>query len=134
MILHVVREFARKAGIVSLRRMIPSNLRMAFAGSVASLKIRKKNAISAAGYLDLLGDESEQLSNEPDLTPNVVSLHPPNLPLPHHVYRFIALNGSSGLLKFPEALLGVDPTFDRAMVLLEDVIQVLDRSMTTAAS
>jgi hypothetical protein len=31
MILHVVREFARKAGIVSLRRMIPSNLRMAFA-------------------------------------------------------------------------------------------------------
>ena len=93
-------------------------------GSVASLKIRKKNAISAAGYLDLLGDESEQLSNKPDLTPNVVSLHPPNLPLPHHVYRFIALNGSSGRLKFPEALLGVDPTFDRAMVLLEDVIQV----------
>src|SRR6476646_4708583 len=103
-------------------------------GSVASLKIRKNIAISAAGYLDLLGDESEQFSNEPDLTPNVVSLHPPNLPLPHHVYRFIALNGSSGRLKFPEALLGVDPTVDRAVVLLEDVIQVLDRSMTTAVS
>jgi hypothetical protein len=82
----------------------------------------------------LLGGESEQLSDEPDLTPNVVSLHPPNLPLPYHVYRFIALNGSSGRVKFPEALLGVDPAFDRAMVLLEDVIQVLDGSMTTPAS
>jgi hypothetical protein len=82
----------------------------------------------------LLGGESEQLSDEPDLTRNVVSLHPPNLPLPHHVYRFIALDGSSGRVKFPEALLGVDPAFDRAMVLLEDVIQVLDGSMTTPAS
>lgn len=72
----------------------------------------------------LLGEESEQLSDEPDLTPNVVSLHPPDLPLAHHVYRFVALNGSSGRVKFPKAWLGVDPAFDRAMVLLEDVIQV----------
>jgi hypothetical protein len=44
------------------------------------------------------------------------------------------LNGSSGRVKFPEALLGIDPAFDRAMVLLKDVIQVLDGSMTTPSS
>ena len=35
-------------------------------------------------------------------------------------------------MEFPEALLGVDPAFDRTMILLEDVVQVLDRTMATA--
>jgi hypothetical protein len=74
------------------------------------------------GYFDFLSDESEQLCDEPDLTTKVVSLHPPNPPLAHHVYGFIALNGSSGGVKCPEPLLGVNRPFDRPMVLLNGLI------------
>ena len=103
-------------------------------GSVASFENPQKCGQRGGGYFDLLGDESEQLCDEPDLTPNVVSLQPPNLPLPHHVYRLIALNRSPGGVEFAEALLGVDAAFDCAMILFEDVIQVLNRSMATPAS
>jgi hypothetical protein len=34
-------------------------------------------------------------------------------------------------MEFPEALLGVDPAFDRTMILLDDVVQVLDRVIAT---
>jgi hypothetical protein len=71
---------------------------------------------------------------EPDLTPNILAAQPPNLPLPHPVHRLIAPNGSPGGVKLPETLLGVDPAFDRAMVLLNDVVQVLDRAMPTSAA
>jgi hypothetical protein len=37
-------------------------------------------------------------------------------------------------MEFAETLLGVDAAFDRAMVLLENVVQVLDRSMPTSAA
>ena len=86
------------------------------------------------GRFCLLDGQPEQFTDEPNLASNILAAHPPNLPLPHDVYRFIALNGSSGRVKFPEALLGVDSAFDCAMILFEDVIQVLDRSMATAAS
>jgi hypothetical protein len=80
---------------------------------------------------DFLLCKPEQFFDEPDLTPNIIAAQPPNLPLPHHVHRLIALNGSPGRMKFPETLLGVDPAFDRAMVLLKDVVQVLDWAMPT---
>jgi hypothetical protein len=59
--------------------------------------------------LRFLGEQSEQLSNEPDLTPNIISAHSPNLPFPNDVHRIVALNRSTGRVKFPETLLGVDP-------------------------
>src|SRR5450755_552066 len=34
--------------------------------------------------------------------------------------------------EIPETLLGVDPAFDRAMILLDDLVEVLDGSMTTS--
>jgi hypothetical protein len=81
-----------------------------------------------------LSGQPEQLPNELDLTPNVIAPYPPNLPLPDHVHGFIALNRSPGRLEFSEALLGVDPTFNRAMVLLDDVVQILDGLMTAPAA
>jgi CRISPR-associated exonuclease Cas4 len=50
------------------------------------------------------------------------------------VHRLIALNRSPGRVKFPEALLGVDLAFDRPIVLLDDVVQVLDGSMAALAA
>jgi hypothetical protein len=68
------------------------------------------------------------------MTPNIISLYPPKLPLSDHVHRLIALKRSPGGVEFPEALLGIDSAFDRAMVLFDDVVQVLDGSMPTAAT
>jgi hypothetical protein len=58
------------------------------------------------------------------LTPNIGPAHPSNLSLPHHVDHFITLNRSSRGLEFSESLLGVHSSFDGAMVLLDDVVQV----------
>jgi hypothetical protein len=46
--------------------------------------------------------------------------------------RFVALNRSPGRLKFSEALLGLYSTFDGSMILFENVVQVLHRSVPTA--
>jgi hypothetical protein len=65
-----------------------------------------------------------------NLAPNVVPPQPPNLPLPDHVQRLIALNRSLGGVELSKALLDVDAAFDCSMVLLDDVVQVLDGSMS----
>ena len=92
-----------------------------------------RNRVCEGTDLRFLGDQPEELSDEPDLTANIIASHPPNLPLPDHVHRFIALNRSPGSMVFSEALFGLDPAFNRAMVLLDNVVQVLDRSMVTSA-
>ena len=51
-----------------------------------------------------------------------------------HVHRFITLNGSLRRLEFSESLLGVYSPFDSAVVLLDDVVQVLHRPMSTASA
>jgi hypothetical protein len=72
--------------------------------------------------------------DELNLTPNISSAHPPNLPLPHHVHRLITLNRSLRRLEFSETLLGVHPAFDRAMILFQDIVQVLHWSVPTTAA
>jgi hypothetical protein len=37
-------------------------------------------------------------------------------------------------VELSEALLGVDPAFDGAMILLDDVVQVLDGAMPTSTA
>ena len=63
--------------------------------------------------------------DELDLSRQIISCHPSNLPLPDHVDCFVALNGSPGRLEFSESLFGVHSTFDGSMILFEDVIQIL---------
>src|ERR1035437_10005465 len=59
---------------------------------------------------------------------------PPRLPLPDHVHRLVSLNRSPGCLELTKALLGLPSSFDRSMILLQDVVQVLDRSMSAPAA
>jgi hypothetical protein len=37
-------------------------------------------------------------------------------------------------VEFSEVLFGVDPAFDRAMILFDDVVQVLDGTVSTSAA
>jgi hypothetical protein len=50
------------------------------------------------------------------------------------VDHFITLNRSSRGLEFSESLLGVRSSFDGAMVLLDNVVPVLYRSVPTATA
>ena len=80
------------------------------------------------------GSQIEGLVDELNLTPNIVPVHPPNLPLPYHIDGFVTLNRSPCRLEFSEALLGVHAAFDRAVILLQDIVQVLHGSVPTTAA
>ncbi len=59
---------------------------------------------------------------------------PPYLTLPNYVHRLIALNHSSRSLELTKPLLSVHSTFDRAMVLLDDVVQIPEGSVAAPAA
>jgi hypothetical protein len=78
--------------------------------------------------------QSEHFVDELILTPHISSAYPSNLPLAQHVDRFISLNRSSRRMELSESLLGIQSSFDGAVVLLDDVVQVPHWSMPAAAA
>src|SRR5262249_18793068 len=82
----------------------------------------------------VLGRQFEQPVDELILSANIVAADPPRLPLPHHVYGLISCKRSPRGVEHAKALLGLHAAFDRTVVLLQDVIQILDRSMAAAAA
>ena len=80
------------------------------------------------------GGHFEHFVDELILTPNISPAHPSNLSLPHHVDRFITLNRSPRRLELAESLLGVHSSFDGAVVLLDDVVQVLHGPVPAATA
>jgi hypothetical protein len=79
-------------------------------------------------------EDFEEFVNEPILTPDATPAQPPHLALLNYVHRLIALNRSLRSVEFSIPLLGVHSPLDRAMVLLDDVVQILDGSMAARAS
>jgi hypothetical protein len=80
------------------------------------------------------GSQIEELLDEADLTEDIIPAHPSNLPLPNHVHRLMALDRSPRRLELPKSQLGIDPTFDGSVVLLQNSVQVLHRSGPTTAA
>src|SRR5271156_6698881 len=101
-------------------------------GSVASFKMQ--TSLSPSVCRAFLGCQVEKAVDELDLTKKIISGHPSNLPLPGHVDCFVALNGSPSRPEFSEALLGIHSTFDGSMILFENVVQILPRSVSTAVA
>ncbi|MGA9243643.1 MAG: hypothetical protein WBW03_16875 [Silvibacterium sp.] len=79
-----------------------------------------------------LGCQVEEAVDELNLPKKIISCHPSNLPLADHVDCFVALNHSPSRMEFSETLLGVHAAFDGSMILFENVVQVLHRSVSTA--
>ena len=100
--------------------------------SVASFKMQTR--LSPSVCCAFLGCQIEKAVDELNLTKKIISCQPSNLPLPDHVDCFVALNRSPSCLEFSEALLGVHSTFDGSMILFENVVQVLHRSVSTAVA
>src|ERR1700682_1329736 len=80
------------------------------------------------------GSQIEQLVDELILLANITVADPARLPLPDHVDRLVSLDRSLRCSEFAKALLGLYSSFDRSMILLQDVVQILDRSMSAAAA
>jgi hypothetical protein len=93
-----------------------------------------ETSLSPIVFRAFLGCKLEKAADEPNLSKKIISCDPSNLPLPDHVDCFVALNRSPSRLKFSEALLGIHSTFDGSMILFENVVQVLHRSVSTAGA
>ena len=72
--------------------------------------------------------------DELNLSPIIRTAHPPRLSFSDHVHGLVALDRSPRRLKLTKPLLGFHASFDRSMILLHDVVQVLDRPVATTAS
>ncbi len=83
---------------------------------------------------EVSGSQIEQPVNEPILVANIIVADPPCLPLADHVYSLVSRNRSPSCVELAKALLGLHSSFDRSMVLLQDIVQILDRSMLAAAT
>ena len=64
----------------------------------------------------------KRLENDWPSRPDSVSCsHPPRLPLPDHVHCLVFPDRSPRRVEFTKALLGLHSSFDRSMILLQDV-------------
>src|SRR5215472_3601303 len=83
---------------------------------------------------EVSGHQIEQSVNELILLANISVADPPRLPLADHVQRLVSRNRSLRCAELPKALLGLHTAFERPMILLQDVVQILHRSMAAAAA
>ena len=76
----------------------------------------------------------EQLVDELNLLPNIRTAHPPRLTFPDHVHGLVSLDRSPCRVEFTKTLLRLHSSLDRPMILLQDVVQVLNRLVAATVS
>ena len=81
-----------------------------------------------------LEGEAECPIDELVLRQDVTVLHPSDLTFADLVNHFVALNRPPRTTELTKMLLSTDPFLDGTMILLEDVIQILNRPVTAALS
>jgi len=101
---------------------------------VVVLQVSNATTLSPSVCRAFSGRQIEKALDQLNLTKKIISCAPSTLPLTDHVDCLVSLNRSSSRLEFPEALLGVHSTFDSPMILFENVVQVLYRSVSTAVA
>ena len=74
----------------------------------------------------------EQPSDEMELANNLTDAHPPRLPLPNRMHRFVTLDRAVGSPERTEALARSRASLDGPMILLQEVIKVLHRPQSTS--
>ena len=79
------------------------------------------------------GGEAEHPIIELVLRMDITLLHPPHLPFPNLVHYLVSLNRPPRTTEPTKMLLGTDPFLDGVVILLQNVIQILNRSMTAAS-
>ena len=84
---------------------------------------REYRDIKNSTYFLLRSDrDSEEACNKRGLSNDIVLWYPSNLTFADHVDGFDALNGAPRRLKGSKSLTGSHTAFDRAVILLHDII------------
>ena len=87
-----------------------------------------------AGRAASSSGEAKHPIDKPVLRSHVTLPHPPNLSFPNLVHRRVALNRPSGTTELTKMLPRTDLFLDSTVILLEDVVQILNRPLTAALS
>ena len=80
-----------------------------------------------------LGRHSKEAGDEGDLPADVAFGHAMHLSLAKHVHDLVPMPRSPGRFHGKEAQPGLDKSFDKAMVLLDQVMQVFDQALVRPA-
>jgi hypothetical protein len=72
-----------------------------------------------------LGSHSKQVGNEPGLLAAVSFVSPVHLPFPQHVHHLVPLQRSPRRLEGTEPQSWLDEPFDKAMILLDQIVEIL---------
>jgi len=92
--------------------------------------LQRRNAtFRARGAFRILDSmqEAEQFVDELELALDIMARQPTDLPLPHPVHRLIAVDRSACRAERAQSLFGVHALLDIAVVLFNDVVEVLHR-------
>ena len=81
-----------------------------------------------------LDGEAKRPIDELVLCADVASLHPANLSLPDLVHRLVTLNRPPRTTELTKVLLGTDSSLDCTVILLQDVVQILNRTVPATPS
>ena len=87
-----------------------------------------------SGARELFSTQSEGRIDEQDQPNHLPFSQPPHLAFPDHVHRLITLNRSARRPELSDPLLGVHAAFGRSVLLFQDVVQVLHRSVPATAA
>ena len=86
-----------------------------------------------AGEVSLEGEAKNPI-DELVLSQDITLLHSSDLTFADLVHRLVALNRLTCTTELTKMLLGADPFLDGTVILLQDVVQVLNRPVTAAPS
>ena len=81
-----------------------------------------------------LVEEIEELGDKLKLPDNIVTRKPPDLPFSRHVDCLITVDCAPSRVEGAKALLRIKALLDRAMVLLDDIVQILNGPVTAAST
>jgi hypothetical protein len=90
-------------------------------GCVAKNKLGHKNAERHFSS----GNNLEEIGHESHLSANVAFPDHFNLPLPDHIHDLIPSDGPPRRVEVEEAESRIDSAFDEAVILLDDIIEIL---------
>jgi hypothetical protein len=103
-------------------------------GSVATLKTVAEEVEREGGRLGCSQQRVRTARQSTDSVCDIILADPSRWPSPDYVHRLVSMNRSPRCPELAKTLLGLQPSFDRSMILLEDIVQISNGSISAEAA